>query len=211
MKANIETTSPKLFVLIVLLVVGSYYFLDKGIALYVKKVFISSTRFTFFSADIPDLLFPTVCVIAGIAWAAYFYHVRKGIYNKHARFFLVIASAVPFSFILKSILKFVVGRVDARFWLRHPNVKEFHWFHGAGRYDSFPSGHMVVFTVLVIALCRFYPRYRPVYVGFLFALALALITTDYHFLSDIIAGAYLGMLVHDFTLRSLTVLHNFRD
>lgn len=197
--------------LAMLLVVCSYYFLDKGIAVYVKRVLISNARFPFFSADISDLLFPVVCAIAGIAWTAYFYHVHKGMYNKHARFFLLIASAVPLSFFLKSILKLAVGRIDARFWLRHPNVKEFHWFHGVGRYGGFPSGHMAVFSVLVIALWRFYPRYRSAYFGFLSALALALIAMDYHFLSDIIAGAYLGLLVHDFTLRSLTSLPDFTE
>ncbi len=146
-------------ILAVLLVVCSYYFLDKGIAVYVKRVLMSNTRFLFFSTDIPDLLFPAVCAITGIAWAAYFYHVHKGIYNKHAQFFLLIASAVPFSFFLKSILKLVVGRIDARFWLHHPNVKEFHWFYGVRHYNGFPSEHMAVFSVLVIALGRFYPRY----------------------------------------------------
>ena len=198
-------------ILVVLLVACSYYFLDKGIALYVKRVLISNARFRFFSTNIPDLLFPAVCAITGIAWAAYFYHVHKGIYNKHAQFFLLIAIAVPLSFFLKSILKLGVGRIDARFWLLHPNVKEFHWFHGVWHYTGFPSGHMTVFSVLVIALSRFYPRYRPAYFGFLSALALALIATDYHFLSDIIAGAYLGLLVHDFTLQGLTLLPNFTE
>lgn len=186
-----------------LLVVGSYYFLDKEIALFVKRVLASNARFSIFSADLPDLLFPTVCAIAGVAWAAYYYYARKGVYNKHTRFFLLIASAVPAAFFLKSILKLVVGRIDTRFWLRHPDIKEFHWFHGVGHYNGFPSGHMAVFSILGIALWRFYPRYRPAYGGFLALLALTLIATNYHFLGDVIAGAYLGLLVYDVTLRSL--------
>jgi membrane-associated phospholipid phosphatase len=193
-----------------LLVVGSYYFLDKKIALFVNRVLISNARFSFFSKEVPDLLFPLVCAIAGIGWMVYYYHVRKGIYNKHARFFLLIASAVPLAFFLKSILKLAVGRTTTRFWLRHPHVREFHWFHGVGHYAGFPSGHMAVFSVLVIALWRFYPRYRLAYGGFLFVLALALIATDYHFLSDIIAGAYLGLLIYYFTHHSLSLLPHFQ-
>ncbi len=192
-------------VVVVLLVVCSHYFLDKGIALYVKRV-LNDARLSHLSADIPDFLFAIVCATTGIAGTAYFYHVHKSIYNKTARFFLLIACAVPLSFFLKSILKFAVGRVTARFWLGHQGVREFNWFHGVGHYSGFPSGHMAVFSVLVIALWRFYPRYRPVYFGFLSVLALALLATDYHFLSDIIAGAYLGLLVYDFTLRGLTLL-----
>jgi len=194
-----------------LLVVCSYYFLDKSLAIYVKRVLFSNARLSFFSADIPDLLFPIVCAIAGIAWAAYYYHASKGIYNKHALFFLLIASAVPLAFFLKSILKLVVGRITTRFWLRHPGITEFHWFHGVGHYSGFPSGHMAVFSVLVIALWKFYPRYWPAYCGFLSLLALALIATDYHFLSDLIAGAYLGLLVYYFTLRSIRLLPNFPE
>ena len=193
-----------------LLVVGSYYFLDKKIALFVNRVLISNARLSFFSKEVPDLLFPRVGAIAGIGWTAYYYHVRKGIYDKHARFFLLIASAVPLAFFLKSILKLAVGRTTTRFWLRHPNVREFHWFHGVGHYNGFPSGHMAVFSVLVIALWRFYPRYRLAYGGFLSVLALALIATDYHFLSDIIAGAYLGLLIYYFTLHSLRLLPHFQ-
>ena len=70
---------------------------------------------------------------------------------------------------------------------------------------------MAVFTALVIALCRFYPRYRPAFIGFLSVLALALIATDYHFLSDIIGGAYLGWMVHFYTLQGLTVLRNGKE
>jgi membrane-associated phospholipid phosphatase len=194
-----------------LLVVGSYYFLDKEIALSVNRVWISNARFSFFSREIPDLLFPLVCAIAGIGWTAYYYHVRKGIYDNHARFFLLIASAVPLAFFLKSILKLVVGRTTTRFWLRHPHVREFHWFHGVGHYAGFPSGHMAVFSVLVIALWRFYPRYRLAYGGFLSVLALALIATDYHFLSDIVAGAYLGLLIYYFTLRGLRLSPHFQE
>ncbi len=134
--------------------------------------------------------------------------MRKGIYNKHARFFLVIATAVPLAFVLKSVLKLAIGRVNPRFWLHHPNVKEFHWFHGVGHFSAFPSGHMTVFSVLMIALWRFYPRYRLAYCGFLWVLALALIATDYHYLSDIIAGASLGSLVYYFIDRSLKPLRD---
>ena len=67
---------------------------------------------------------------------------------------------------------------------------------------------MAVFTALIIALWRFYPRYRPAYAGFLSVLALALIVTDYHFLSDVIAGAYLGLIVHFCTLRGLSLMQN---
>jgi membrane-associated phospholipid phosphatase len=194
------------FLLVMLLVIGSYYFLDARIALGVKTIWASNARLRIFSITIPDILFPIVCIVTGIAWTAYFILVHKGIYNVHTRFFLLVAGAVPVAFFFKSVLKFIVGRINTRFWLLHLRHEHFHWFHGKGNYSSFPSGHMAVFTVLAAALWHFYPRYRIVNLGFLTALALALILTNYHFLSDIIAGAYLGLIVHVIMLQTIRLL-----
>lgn len=192
------------FLLVVLLVLCSYFYLDARTALFVNRAWMSHARLAVFSSNIPDFLFPIVCLITGIAWTAYFYLTHKGIYDTHTRFFQLVAITIPLTFFLKSTLKHAVGRINTRFWLRHPGFKEFHWFHGGGNYTSFPSGHMAVFMALVIALWRFYPRYHSAYFGFLSALALALIMTDYHFISDVIAGAYLGFLVNYFTHLGLT-------
>lgn len=192
------------FLLVVLLVLCSYFYLDARTALFVNRAWMSHARLAVFSSNIPDFLFPIVCLITGIAWTAYLYLTHKGIYDTHTRFFQLVAITIPLTFFLKSTLKHAVGRIDTRFWLRHPGFKEFHWFHGGGNYNSFPSGHMAVFMALVIALWRFYPRYHSAYFGFLSALALALIMTDYHFISDVIAGAYLGFLVNYFSHLGLT-------
>jgi membrane-associated phospholipid phosphatase len=191
--------------LFVLLVLCSYFFLDTRTALFVNRIWMSHARLAVFSANIPDFLFPIVCLITAIAWTAYFYLTHKGIYDIHTRFFQLIAITIPITFVLKASLKHVVGRIDTRFWLRHPGFKEFHWFHGGGNYTSFPSGHMAVFMALVIALWMFYPRYQTAYFGFLSVLALALIITNYHFISDVVAGAYLGFLVNYFAHHGLTI------
>jgi membrane-associated phospholipid phosphatase len=192
------------FPLVVLIILCSYYFLDARTALFVNEVWMSHARLSVFSANIPDFLFPMVCLITGIAWTAYFYLTHKGIYNTHTRFFQLVAITIPLTFFLKSALKHAVGRIDTRFWLRHPGFDQFHWFHGRGNYTGFPSGHMAVFMALVIALWTFYPRYQSAYFGFLSVLALALIVTNYHFISDVIAGAYLGFLVNYFIHLGLT-------
>jgi len=198
------------FLIFVLLVLCSYYYLDTRTALFVNRLWMSHARLAIFSANIPDFLFSIVCLITVIAWTAYYYLTHKGIYDTHTRFFQLIAITIPLTFLLKSSLKHVVGRIDTRFWLLHPGFKEFHWFHGGGYYTSFPSGHMAVFMALVIALWMFYPRYQSAYIGFLSVLALALIITNYHFISDVIAGAYLGFLVNYFTNLGLSILSKGR-
>ena len=196
------------FLLVVMLVICSYCFLDARTALFLNRLWTSHARLSIFSANIPDFLFAIVCLITGVAWTAYYYLTSKGIYNTHTRFFQLIAITIPLTFFLKSALKHAVGRINTRFWLRHPGFKEFRWLHGVGNYTSFPSGHVAVFMALAVALWRFYPRYQSTYFGVLSLLALALVLTNYHFISDVIAGAYLGYLVDSFTQVGLTSISN---
>lgn len=53
---------------------------------------------------------------------------------------------------------------------------------------------MTVFSAFFAAIWFFYPRYRSISIGLGLVLAVALVATDYHFLSDVIAGAYLGLI-----------------
>ncbi len=199
------------FPIVALSIVLSYLVLDERTALFVKKLWIFNEHLTLLFLDIPDVLFFLVCLITGAAWIAFFYLTRKGIYNRQTRFFQLIAVSVPLANMVKSLLKYTFGRITTRFWLLHPHAHEFHWLHGTGNYTGFPSGHMAVLTVFVAALWVYYPRRRTVYLFFLAALALALIVTNYHFISDIIAGVYTGLLVHGATDSFLTFLHRSRD
>jgi membrane-associated phospholipid phosphatase len=146
------------------------------------------------SADIPDLLFLLVCSSSCILLGTYFMLRRKGVSNETTRFSLIGGSAIPFAYVFKWILKPVFGRTNTRVWLADRMEDGFHWFQGGGDCSGFPSGHMTVFAAFFTAVWIFYPRYRRVCTGLTLLLAAALIATGYHFLSDVIAGAYLGLL-----------------
>jgi len=195
--------------LALILITGSYYFLDQEIALFVQKVFLSGKQFSLFATNIPDTLFFTVCVITIASWSVYLHDRYKGLSGSQTAVSMLVGASLPLTFFLKSILKFVFGGINTRFWLMDPVAREFRWFHNDDNYSGFPSGHMAVFTVLLLDVWEYYPRHRPVYIVLLFVLAVALILTDYHFLSDIIAGAYLGYVVHHGTRYGLMVLNRF--
>ena len=55
---------------------------------------------------------------------------------------------------------------------------------------------MAVFTALAAAVCRFYPLSLKWWAVFLAVLALGMILTGYHFLSDILAGTVVGVAVY---------------
>ncbi len=183
------------FILTAVITILSIWFYDKLLAMYISKLLFTNSTWSKYTADIPDILFLTVCITTALAYVIYRNRSRKGIYNKETKFFHLIMYAVPAAYAVKSLLKYVFGRTNTREWLLKPELNGFHWFQGGGEYAGFPSGHMAVFTALAASLWRFYPRYRVIYAIFMLTLAVALIATNYHFLSDVIAGAYLGAVI----------------
>jgi membrane-associated phospholipid phosphatase len=108
---------------------------------------------------------------------------------------LIVAEAV------KSQLKFVFGRTWPETWVRnnpsfiHDGVYGFNFFHGGGGYASFPSGHTAVTCGVISVLWILYPKFRPFCAAVVLAVAVGLIGANYHFLSDVIAGGFVGTSV----------------
>jgi membrane-associated phospholipid phosphatase len=99
---------------------------------------------------------------------------------------------------IKDQLKFVFGRTWPEAWApRDPAFIEtgaygFHWLHGGAAYQSFPSGHMGATCAVISVLWILYPQWRLFWALCPLAMAIALIGGNYHFLSDVIAGAFVG-------------------
>lgn len=107
---------------------------------------------------------------------------------------------------IKSGLKWVFGRPWPETWkndnpsfIAH-NAYSFHWFDGGGVYSSFPSGHMTATLAVVSVFWICYPRLRPLCALAVVAVAVGLIGSNFHFLGDVIAGAFLGATVGWMTL-----------
>ena len=177
------------------LILLSHLYLDTIVAGFFGEVHRKNALLSIYSSDIPDLLFPAASLFTAMSWAAYYSLSRRGIDNASSRFFLLTGCTVPLSFLSKTVLKYLFGKVTTRAWLAHNDLYGFHWFNSGEKFSGFPSGHMVVFTVLALGVIRFFPRYRRASLGFLFLLAAALIITDYHFLSDVGAGTLLGFML----------------
>lgn len=169
--------------------------LDRTVSMLVMRYLYRNESWSRYTSSIPDLLFMTVLLTTAAAYSLYRYRFSRGANDRTTLTCKLLAFVAPASFIAKSVLKFVFGRTNTREWLLAPQQYGFHWFQGGGNYSGFPSGHMAVFTALTAVIWRFHPRYRGVCLAFLLLMALALILTNYHFVSDVIAGAYLGLLV----------------
>ena len=186
-----------------LAVAGSVCFLDEPIALAVDRLIRSHALLGRYTRNIPDVLLPVVLLLSSGMWIAYIRRVRVGIRDDRARFHMIAGTALPAAFFLKTALKYVFGRINTRAWLEHPAAHAFLWFRGAEGHDGFPSGHMTVFAALAVALWIFFPRTRFFCAFLLLVLGSALTLTNYHFLADVIAGAYLGWVVVAVTCRAV--------
>ena len=176
--------------------VFSYFFLDHPIALGFQRLLTSYARPKAFSINLPDLLLPIAGLVTVLAWTGYLVLWRRHQSNRSMPFLKVIGTSVPAAFVLKTVSKGLFGRISTRAWLNAPGSDGFHWFQGQDLFNGFPSGHMAVFTVLFAALWDCDPGHRRAYFGLLALIGCALIVTDYHFVSDVLAGTGLGLLVH---------------
>ena len=203
------TSSLKSWTIVLLVTVSltaiSYFYFDTGIARFVFRVLNSSDELLQAATNIPDLLLHVVITITVLSWVGYFILVRRGIHNRLTDFLRACGTVVPIAFVAKTVLQYIFGRPNPYAWLltRESESPDFYWFRDDARYGCFPSGHMTIFTALLTTLSYYFPRYRPVYLGLLWLLALALIITGYHFLSDVLAGAVLGSVLAFITIISM--------
>ncbi|WP_052263332.1 phosphatase PAP2 family protein [Geobacter pickeringii] len=177
-----------------LTILGSIRFLDEAVAVAVMRILTSYRTLHSATANLPDTLLYLVCIGTIAMWLAYFFLARRQDSGLHLRFLRLAATAVPCSYPIKAFFQFAFGRTNTRLWLLKGMPLRFDWFHGSG-IGCFPSGHMTVFAAFGAAVWYVYPPARRFVVSGLALLAAALIVTDYHFLSDVIAGTYLGFLV----------------
>jgi membrane-associated phospholipid phosphatase len=102
---------------------------------------------------------------------------------------------------LKTYLKSAFGRTWPESWMGfhisfiRDGAYGFNPFHGGPAYTAFPSGHIAAVCAIVSVLWVCYPKFRPLYVLFVLLTAIALVVSNFHFVSDVIAGIFLGISV----------------
>jgi membrane-associated phospholipid phosphatase len=175
-------------------VVVCYLWIDRPLALFAHAHNVQRETFASLT-HIPDLLNPLAAaafVIFGL-WVM----VGRPMTNAVAAgalssISLIVAEAI------KSQLKFAFGRFWPDTWVAnypsfiHDGAYGFNLFHGGPGYASFPSGHTAATCAVLSVLWITYPKLRPFYAAVVLAVAVGLIGANYHFLSDVIAGGFVG-------------------
>lgn len=120
---------------------------------------------------------------------------------------LRVALALFVALGVKEVLKLAFGRAWPETWVgNNPSlisndVFGFFPFHGGAGFASFPSGHETVVCAVAACLWVLVPRFRPIWAVGPIVVALGLLGADYHFVSDVLAGAVLGAALGMFCAR----------
>ncbi|MCL9783064.1 phosphatase PAP2 family protein [Vibrio sp. S4M6] len=178
-------------------IVVCYYFIDKPAAEYAATVnFRQYPVFSWFASTPVYISYLTaIFVVVSIFCLVWERRIHKWMMCS-----ILVAVSLMLSTIAKNILKFVFGRYWPATWKdANPSWLDnheygFHPFHTGVWYQSFPSGHATAILASMTVIGLFYPKLRSIA---LFLVAITLVgqlAMYYHFVSDLIAGAYLGAL-----------------
>jgi membrane-associated phospholipid phosphatase len=130
------------------------------------------------------------------------------------RIFLTLGLSVLTAMQINAILKRCFGRTWPESWLGdNPSwigdaAFGFSPFHGGAGWASFPSGHTTAITTPAVILWFLWPELRPVWAALVVSVIAGLLGGNYHFVSDIIGGLYLGTVIG---LTMLGIMHSPRD
>jgi lipid A 4'-phosphatase len=105
-----------------------------------------------------------------------------------------IFCAVGAAGLVTDLLKIVIGRTRPKLLFASGSY-DFTWFGWRADHWSFPSGHATTAAALMTALWCLWPRPVWLYVAGAALVAASRVVTNQHYLSDVVAGATIGVLV----------------
>lgn len=177
-------------------IVIAYQWLDRPIAFYVHDHLAGQIKIFRLMTRPPEWIAPLVgvaLVMLGVRALA-----GRSLPRPLAAVLLCGTSLIVATSI-KNQLKYVFGRTWPETWVQdnpsliRDQVFGFNPFHGGPGYESFPSGHTTAICALAAVLWLLYPRLRWLYAVVVLIVAAGLLGADYHFLSDLIGGAAVGI------------------
>jgi len=170
------------------LIVASFFLIDRPLARLMAKFHLFQALLNRAPVELPVMIaLACLAVLLGGSYLAAGKRLPKWVAAGMLAGLALVWSLCLTEFLLKPLF----GRTLPIAYLQTGQYG-FHWFHLGDAFGSFPSGHADQVTSILSVLWVFYPRWRWVYVGALALLAFALLLGEWHFLSDIIAGSFIG-------------------
>jgi membrane-associated phospholipid phosphatase len=140
------------------------------------------------------ILFPTGLLILFSMFMKIARPDREDWLDPILRALIVVFVIVAAAGLADDLLKVIFGRARPYLWLAGDR-SGFHPFRFKSEFNSFPSGHTTTSFAAAIAFSALFPRLRIAFFLVATAIGISRIMQDVHYLSDVIAGAALGMSV----------------
>ncbi len=180
------------------LIVISYFYIDKQLVWFLKA---HHSRDVFILKVFAEYI---VWIMGAFVFIFYVYFtlllIKKTVPVCSEKLFFT-CNAVVMTVFIKDILKMIFGRYWSTTFICHnpslisDGVYGFNWFKTGSAFSSFPSGHTALVFSFTASLWFFFPSLRKIW-GILASLVvIGQIGMYYHFVSDVIVGAALGILI----------------
>ncbi|HQR07495.1 MAG TPA: phosphatase PAP2 family protein [Gemmatales bacterium] len=186
-----------------ILVTLCYFLVDRPVAYYVHDHRLSSDillKWLTYPEPIMQSWVPVVLVLLMIRRA--FGPLRRW---EWALFAAGVGMVIADQF--RESLSYVFARYWPETWrdnnpsLIGNGVFGFNFFHEGSAYGSFPSGHASRTLAVGAVIWITWPRWRWAVILISFCLCVALVLMNYHFVSDVIAGTFIGSIVGTYAAR----------
>jgi membrane-associated phospholipid phosphatase len=176
------------FIVCLMMTVASYLFCDIPLAIYCRQI--SPSVINIFDV-ITRLGISTWYIVASIILYLFFRYIYKNNLNASRSVFVFLSLGLGGIFV--DILKWIAGRYRPVELFNH-GYFGFNYFRTGYEWVSFPSGHAQTAFALATALAILFPRWgMPLFIVAGAVGASRIILTS-HYLSDVIAGAGIGIL-----------------
>lgn len=185
------------------LVALCYFFVDRPFAFFIHHQHLSRfevLKWLTYTPAILDYIAPAILVLAAVrrAWGPWS-HLERTLFC--AALSLIVAEA------LRQSLSVVFGRYWPSTWVdNNPSLIQndaygFHPFHIGRAYESFPSGHTARICAAVMVVWIAYPKLWWLSVLLCLSVVVGLLALNYHFVGDVVAGAFVGAITGAYAAR----------
>ncbi len=178
-------------------IIASDLWLDQPIAFFVHRNVADKTFFVWLQRLPVAFLLLSLLVFVWCGFCA----LTNRLFSRVQSVGLACSLSFVTANFINNQLKYAFGRTWPETWIQNnpsliqSGVFGFNPFHGGPGFASFPSGHVAAVCAVITVLWWSYPNLRPIYAACVAAVAVGLIGANYHFLSDIIAGIFVGISV----------------
>jgi membrane-associated phospholipid phosphatase len=186
-------------------VLVSYLWLDQPIAFFVQQNIADKTIFVWLQRLFLAFLLLSFLILL---WCGLWTLMDRTFAHAQSIALACSTSFIAANFITNQ-LKYAFGRTWPNTWIENnPSLIQngiygFNPFHGGPGFASFPSGHVAAACAVTTVLWSSYPRLRPISVVCVVAITIGLIGANYHFLSDILGGIFVGVSIGYITTKIL--------